>query len=34
MNLMVKEGFLKPSNLESVKVSYTPVQLLSQLIPQ
>lgn len=31
MNLMVKEGFLKPANLESVKVSHSPEQLLSQL---
>lgn len=31
MTLMVNEGFLKPANLESVKVSHTPDQLLSQL---
>lgn len=31
MNLMVKEGFLKPANFESVKVNHSPEQLLSQL---
>jgi uncharacterized protein (TIGR00730 family) len=34
MKLMVKEGFLKPANLEYVKISDSPAQLLSQLIPQ
>jgi uncharacterized protein (TIGR00730 family) len=34
MNLMVKEGFLRPENLNSVKVSNSPQQLISQLIPQ
>lgn len=34
MNLMTREGFLKPVNLESVKVSNNPKQLLSLLIPQ
>jgi len=34
MNRMVDEGFLKPANLKSVKVSHTPEQLLSLLIPQ
>jgi uncharacterized protein (TIGR00730 family) len=33
MNLMVKEGFLNPTHLKSVKVSDSPAQLLSQLIP-
>jgi uncharacterized protein (TIGR00730 family) len=33
MNLMVKEGFLNPTNLESVKVSSSPKELLSLLIP-
>ena len=33
MNLMVKEGFLNPVNLESVKVSNSPKELLSLLIP-
>ena len=33
MNLMVKEGFLNPNNLNSVKVSSSPKQLLSLLIP-
>lgn len=31
MSLMVREGFLKPANLESVKVNHSPEQLLSQL---
>lgn len=31
MKLMVQEGFLKPVNLESVKISPTPLHLLSQL---
>lgn len=34
MNLMTREGFLKPANLESVKVSNNPKELLSLLIPQ
>ncbi len=34
MTLMVKEGFLKPANLEFVKVSQSSEELLSQLIPQ
>ena len=33
MNLMVNEGFLNPVNLQSVKVSSSPEQLLSMLIP-
>lgn len=33
MNLMVKEGFLNPNNLKTVKVSNSPNQLLSMLIP-
>lgn len=33
MKLMVKEGFLQPTNLESVKISTTPANLLSQFIP-
>jgi predicted Rossmann-fold nucleotide-binding protein len=33
MNLMVKEGFLNPNNLKTVKVSSSPNQLLSLLIP-
>jgi len=33
MNLMVKEGFLNPSNLKSVQVSSRPKELLSLLIP-
>jgi uncharacterized protein (TIGR00730 family) len=33
MNLMVNEGFLNPLNLKSVKVSSSPNQLLSSLIP-
>ena len=33
MNLMVNEGFLNPVNLQSVKVSSSPKQLLSLLIP-
>jgi len=32
MELMVKEGFLKPTNLESVKVSEFPHHLLSLLV--
>ena len=34
MNLMTREGFLNPANLESVKVSNNPKQLLALLIPQ
>ncbi|HEU5290595.1 MAG TPA: TIGR00730 family Rossman fold protein [Cyclobacteriaceae bacterium] len=34
MNLMVKEGFLNPVNLQSVQVSSSPMQLLSLLLPQ
>lgn len=34
MNLMVTEGFLNPVNMKSVKVSQSPEQLLSLLIPQ
>jgi uncharacterized protein (TIGR00730 family) len=34
MKLMVREGFLKPENLESVKISPSPTNLLSQFIPQ
>jgi uncharacterized protein (TIGR00730 family) len=33
MNLMVSEGFLNPINLQSVKISSSPKQLLSMLIP-
>lgn len=33
MNLMVREGFLNPSNMEFVKVSNTPEQLLTDLLP-
>ena len=33
MNLMVKEGFLNPVNLQSVQVSSRPKELLSLLIP-
>jgi uncharacterized protein (TIGR00730 family) len=33
MNLMVKEGFLNPANLQYVQVSSSPKQLLSLLIP-
>jgi uncharacterized protein (TIGR00730 family) len=33
MDLMVKEGFLNPLNRQSVKVSSSPNQLLSLLIP-
>jgi uncharacterized protein (TIGR00730 family) len=31
MKLMVQEGFLKPANLESVKISPSPLDLVSQL---
>ena len=34
MKLMVREGFLQPVNLESVKISHNPLNLLSQFIPQ
>jgi uncharacterized protein (TIGR00730 family) len=34
MSLMTREGFLKPDNLNSVKVSNTPEELLTLLIPQ
>jgi uncharacterized protein (TIGR00730 family) len=33
MNVMVKEGFLNPVNMKSVKVSQSPEQLLALLIP-
>lgn len=33
MNLMVREGFLNPSNMDFVKVSNTPEQLLTDLLP-
>jgi uncharacterized protein (TIGR00730 family) len=34
MKLMVREGFLKPANMESVKISASPTDLLYQIIPQ
>jgi len=34
LNLMVNDGFLKPANLESVKISSSPEHLISLLIPQ
>jgi uncharacterized protein (TIGR00730 family) len=34
MRTMVKEGFLRPGNLEFIQVGESPEQLLSMLIPQ
>lgn len=34
MTVMVEEGFLKLENFNSIKVSSSPAQLVSQLIPQ
>ena len=33
MNLMVRENFLKSANMELVRVSHSPAELLKQLIP-